>query len=304
MAPPNRKSELHRRSDSIARLTAEESQEAGVYKGNMFAMSREIAKSSYAAKRKPRLNVPFKPREDSFIAILKKNARDLTIEVTSDDELVLSFKTTKQDLGILHATRNQLLLPWRKSSGGPREYKRLAMRAGVHRVEMGGLKSQAERLASPKDYDENYSGSKLKVSSFSIVSESNENFIFSACSVIPNDRQKETKGKVSSFGAAIASTSKAYVSSHSKSEILSECAATELDSVPFSSDEDESISLNSDEDCVVTSSSFSDQKRRMSTIIVRRSTGKLPSPYTGKLKINSHFINFRNYFTTLNTIQT
>lgn len=269
MAPPNRKSELHKKSDSIPRLTTEESQEAGVGKGNLFS------KSSYATKRKPRLNVPFKPREDSFIAILKKNARDLTIEVTSDDELVLSFKTTKQDLGILHATRNQLLVPWRKSSSGPREHNRLAMRAGVHRVEMSGLKTQAEHLASAEYYDENDSDSKLKVSSFSIVSESNENSVFSVCSVISNERKKEVKGKVRPFGSAIASTSKAFALMHSKSEIVSESAVTEVDSAQCSSNDDESLSLNSDEDCVVTSSSFGDQKRGMDTITIRNSTGKL-----------------------------
>lgn len=279
MAPPNRKGGLTKRRDSILPSTTEESQDTGVCKENAYAMiSREAAKSSYSTKRKSRLNVPFKSHEDSFIAILKKNARDLTVVVTSDDDLVLSFKTTKQDLGILHATKNQLVLPWRKS-GGSCEHNKIAMRAGVHRVEMSGLKSQAEHLALAKPYEQNDSGSKLKVSSFSIVSESNENLKVCACSVIPKERKEEAKVILSGFGVAIAGTSKAYDPIHSTSE----CAINDFDSPPFSSDENESLSLNSDEDCVVMSSSISDRKHRKNTTIVRRASGKSCCLNLGKL---------------------
>lgn len=270
MAPPSRSGGLNKKSDSILHSITDESQEAGVYKGNV---------SSNSPKRESRLKVSFKPSEYSFIAILKRKARDLTIDVTSDDDLMLSFKTTKKDLGILHATKTRLLLPWRKSRGSPREQKMTAMRAGV---DMDWLKTQAEDLAPVKHYDQNDSSSKLKMSSFSIVSESNENK-YSVCSIIPKEKKKEANSKVSGFGVAIAGTSEAYVPIHSKSEVSSECAVNEFGCAPFSSEEDESLSLNSDEDCVVISSSFNDRKRRMNATIGLSETGKLYCPHICKL---------------------
>lgn len=276
MAPPSRKSELDKRSDSIQSSRTEESQEAGACKREVFAKtSLEIFKPYHTVKRKSRLNAPFKSQNDSFVTILKKNARDLSIELTSNDDLVLSFKTSKQDLGILHATKNQQLLPWKKICGSSREHSRISMRAGMHNVEIDRLESQTEYLAPSEHYDENDSGSKLKVSSFSIVSESNtQSLTVSACSVVSKERKKETKGQASKFGSAIASTSKAYGSIHYKGEVLSECAVNEFDYASFSNDEYESLSINSEEDYVVTSSSFSDRKPRMNTTIVRRLTGK------------------------------
>lgn len=261
MAPPNRKSGLNKKSDSIPTSMTDETQET----------SRETVKPSYAAKRRSRL--PFKTRQDSFMTILKKNARDLTIEVTSDDDLVLSFKTSKQDSGMLDATKNQLLLPRKKSSGGLRDYK-VAMRAGVHRVEMDRLKSQAEHFTSAEYCDEMDSSSK--VTSCSILSEFNESLSLSTCSVIPKERKIVGKAKTNDFGVAIASTSKAYVSIHSKEEVLPESttmsstvhhSSHEIASAPFTSDEDESLPLNSKQNSVVTTSSFSYWKPRMYTTI-------------------------------------
>lgn len=244
MAPSTKKGRLSKRSDS-----------------NLCPSKENLAKPSYAAKRKSGLNYPFKlPHEDSFIAILKKNAHDLTIDVTSNDDLLLSFKATKRDLGILHAAKNQLLLPYTQS-GNRRQFSlKIGSRAGVHKVKMVGL----------KHYHHNFSSSLLKGTSSLILSEPNKYLRDTAC------REKEAICESRDFSAG---ASKDYVAIYSKGQILPERATHEFDDASFSSDEPESLYLNSDEDYIVMSSSYSDRRRRMNTTTVRRPMGKSRLPH-------------------------
>lgn len=250
MAPPIRKSGLHINSDSTrpSTSTTEESPET----------SCGTVQPPFTANRSSRLNPPFKSSEDS--SIFKRNARDISSEVMSDEDLMFFSKTKKQDSEVL----NRQLLPRKNIGGGLRDYKRIALRAGVHRVKKDRLKLQTPA----KVYDESDSTSKM--TEIEIVSESNESLSLSVCSVIPQERQTVTKSNIRDFGEAIASTSKAYVSA-GKGEVLSKYVMNEFDSVTFSSDEDVSLARNTKEDYVITSSSSSDWKRRMNTIIIGKS---------------------------------
>lgn len=249
MAPPIRKSGLNKRSDSTPPSTSTTEESAETSCGTF--------QPPFTANRSSRLNTPFKSSEDS--SILKRNARDLSSEVMTDEDLMFFSKTNKQDSEVLDLQ----LLPREKIGGGLRDHKRIALRAGVHRVKKDRLKLQTPS----KLYDESDSTSKM--TEIEIVSESNESLSLSVCSIIPKERQTVTKGNVRDFGEAIASTSKAYVSA-GKGETVSKYAMNEFDSVTFSSDEG-SLPRNIKEDYIITSSSSSDWKRRMNTIIIGKS---------------------------------
>lgn len=116
------------------------------------------------AKRRSVMTLPFQvSNELSFLSLLKKNARDLTIKFTSDDNLVLSFKSVKQDLGIEHAAMNEVILPFTKAAGGHYQPSHKKMRSRVYKVKTDGFKRYCPKYSSsqkstccdiPKDKEE------------------------------------------------------------------------------------------------------------------------------------------------------